>query len=186
GGEERDPDGDLRQQLETMKLYQEAKVNPVGGCLPLLVQIPIWIALFTTLRTSYELYREPFISPIWADLTFRDPTYLLPVFMGITWVLTQRAQPQMVDPIQAKLMTYVMPIFFTAAMLNYPAGLSLYIATNNVLTQLQQFALKRFMAPKGGAADSAAAASKKPGDKNERDAEKPDGGKSGRRRERPT
>ncbi|HZN92985.1 MAG TPA: membrane protein insertase YidC, partial [Myxococcales bacterium] len=89
-----------RQQLETMKLYQEAKVNPVGGCLPLLVQIPIWIALFTTLRTSYELYREPFISPIWADLTFRDPTYLLPVFMGVTWVLTQRAQPQMVDPIQ--------------------------------------------------------------------------------------
>ncbi|HVE84842.1 MAG TPA: membrane protein insertase YidC [Myxococcales bacterium] len=169
-----------RQQVETLKLYQEAKVNPAAGCFPMLVQVPIWIALFTTLRTSYELYRASFISPVWTDLTFRDPTYLLPIAMGITWIFTQRSQPQMVDPMQAKLMTYVMPSLFTVAMLNYPMGLSLYIATNNVLTQVQQFVLKKYMAQKGGGADTAAGA-KKPGEKNERDA-----GKPGRRRQRAT
>lgn len=173
-----------RQNIEVMKLYQEAKVNPAGGCLPMLVQVPIWIALFTTLRTSYELYREPFISPVWTDLTFRDPTYLLPIAMGITWILTQRSQPQMVDPMQAKLMTYVMPSIFTVAMLNYPMGLSLYIATNNILTQVQQFFLKKYMAGKQPAdtkRDEKKTEAKKSGEKNERDA-----GKSGRRRERPT
>jgi YidC/Oxa1 family membrane protein insertase len=173
-----------RQNMEVMKLYQEAKVNPAGGCLPMLVQVPIWIALFTTLRTSYELYREPFISPVWTDLTFRDPTYLLPIAMGVTWILTQRSQPQMVDPMQAKLMTYVMPSIFTVAMLNYPMGLSLYIATNNVLTQIQQWVLKKYMAGKQPAdtkRDEKKTEAKKSGEKNERDS-----GKSGRRRERAT
>jgi len=173
-----------RQNMEVMKLYQEAKVNPAGGCLPMLVQVPIWIALFTTLRTSWELYREPFISPVWTDLTFRDPTYLLPVAMGITWIFTQRSQPQMVDPMQAKLMTYVMPSIFTVAMLNYPMGLSLYIATNNILTQVQQFVLKKYMAgkqPEDPKRVEKKTDAKKSGEKNERDA-----GKSGRRRERPT
>jgi YidC/Oxa1 family membrane protein insertase len=138
-----------RQNVETMKLYQQEKVNPLGGCLPMLLQMPIWFALYTTLRSSYEIYREPFIAPFWADLTFRDPTYLLPVALGITQIITQRLQPQMMDAAQAKMMTYVMPVFFTLVMINYPAGLSLYIFTNNLLTVAQQYGLRRYLQKKG-------------------------------------
>jgi len=140
------PDDRERQNLETMKLYQEAKVNPLGGCLPILVQMPVWFALFTTLRNSFEIYREPFIAPLWADLTYKDPTYLLPLALGVTMILTQRLQPQMsMDPMQARMMTYVMPSFFTLLMLSYPAGLSLYIFTNNVLSIAQTYGLRRYI-----------------------------------------
>lgn len=137
-----------RQNVEMMKLYQEAKVNPLGGCLPMLVQMPVWIALFTTLRNSYELYQEPFFAPLFSDLTSKDPTYLLPLLLGVTMVVTQMLQPQMMDAAQARMMTWVMPIFFTVIMLNYPAGLTLYIFTNNVLSILQQWALKKYLASK--------------------------------------
>lgn len=142
------PDDRERQNLETMKLYQEAKVNPLGGCLPLLLQIPVWGALFTTLRNSYELYGEPFVGPVWVDLTYKDPTYLLPLALGVTMIITQRMQPQMMDATQAKIMTWFMPIFFTAIMMNYPAGLALYIFTNNLLSIVQQQVLKRILANK--------------------------------------
>lgn len=146
------PDDREKQQVEQMRLYQEAKVNPLGGCLPLLVQLPIWAALFTTLRTSYELYGEPFFG-VWGDLTYKDPTYLLPIALGITMIVTQRLQPQMMsDPSQAFLITWVMPIFFAAIMLNYPAGLALYIFTNNLLSITQQFALRRYLERTGQAA----------------------------------
>ena len=137
-----------RQNLETMKLYQEAKVNPLGGCLPMLVQMPVWIALFTTLRNSYEIYGEPFVRPIW-DLTYKDPTYILPILLCVTMIVTQKLQPQMMDAAQARVMTYVMPVFFTAIILNYPAGLSLYILTNNILSIAQQYGLKKYMEKRG-------------------------------------
>jgi YidC/Oxa1 family membrane protein insertase len=140
------PDDRDRQNMEMMKLYQEAKVNPLGGCLPLLLQLPIWAALFTTLRTSYELYAEPFFG-VWSDLTSKDPTYLLPLALGITMIVTQRLQPQMtMDKSQAFMMAWLMPIFFTAIMMNYPAGLSLYIFTNNLLSIVQQYALRKYLA----------------------------------------
>jgi YidC/Oxa1 family membrane protein insertase len=140
------PDDREKQNLEVMKLYQEAKVNPLGGCLPLLLQLPIWGALFTTLRTSYELYGEPFYG-VWSDLTSKDPTYLFPLALGITMIVTQRLQPQMsMDKSQQVLMTWVMPVFFTAVMMNYPAGLALYIFTNNLLSIVQQYALRRWLA----------------------------------------
>jgi YidC/Oxa1 family membrane protein insertase len=148
------PDDRERQNMEMMKLYQEAKVNPLGGCLPLLVQLPIWGALFTTLRTSYELYGEPFYG-VWSDLTSKDPTYLLPLALGVTMIVTQRLQPQMMDKSQVFLMTWVMPIFFTAIMMNYPAGLSLYIFTNNILSIIQQFALRRYLERTGVSAPKA-------------------------------
>ncbi|MDP3237530.1 MAG: membrane protein insertase YidC [Myxococcales bacterium] len=152
------PDDREKQQVEQMRLYQEAKVNPLGGCLPLLVQLPIWAALFTTLRTSYELYGEPFFG-VWGDLTYKDPTYLLPLALGVTMIVTQRLQPQMMtDPSQAFLITWVMPIFFTAIMLSYPAGLALYIFTNNLLSIAQQFALRKYLEKTGQAAPP-----KKPG-----------------------
>jgi len=146
-----------RQNMEMMKLYQEAKVNPLGGCLPMLLQMPVWIALFQTLRNSYDIYREPFISPIWTDLTYKDPTYILPLALGITMIATQRLQPQMMDPVQARIMTYVMPAFFTLIMLSYPAGLSLYILTNNVLSIAQQYGLRKYLERKGIAAPRAPA-----------------------------
>lgn len=146
------PDDRERQNAEMMKLYQEEKVNPLGGCFPILIQLPIWAALFTTLRTSYEIYREPFIGPLWVDLTAKDPVYLLPLALGITMIITQKLQPQMMDAAQARMMTYFMPIFFTALMLNYPAGLTLYIFTNNILSIAQQYGLQKYLKKKGLAA----------------------------------
>lgn len=141
-----------KMNLETMKLYQTEKVNPLGGCLPLLLQLPIWAALFTTLRTSYELYGAPFIGPVWTDMTMKDPTYILPLALGVTMFITQKLQPQMMDPAQAKMFLYFMPVFFTVIMLQYPAGLSLYIFTNNLLSIAQQFALRRYLKARGLAA----------------------------------
>lgn len=134
-----------QQNLEIMKLYQEAKVNPLGGCLPLLIQMPVWIALFTALRNSFDLYGEPFIGPIWRDLTYKDPTYLLPLALGVSMVITQKMQPQMMDATQAKIMTWFLPIIFTLTLLQYPAGLSLYIFTNNILSIAQQYGLRKWL-----------------------------------------
>ncbi len=150
------PDDREKQNVETMKLYSEGKVNPLGGCLPLLLQLPIWAALFTTLRTSYELYGEPFYG-VWSNLTSKDPTYLMPLALGITMIITQRLQPQMMDKSQAFLMTWIMPVFFTAIMMNYPAGLALYIFTNNLLSIIQQYALRKWLARNQPAAAGAKA-----------------------------
>ncbi len=139
-----------RMNVELMKLYQTAKVNPLGGCLPLLLQMPVWIALFTTLRNSYEIYREPFFGPVWTDLTYKDPTYILPVLLGVTMIATQKLQPSMMDKAQQRIMTWFMPIFFTALMLAYPAGLTLYIFTNNVLSIGQQYGIRKYLEKRRG------------------------------------
>jgi YidC/Oxa1 family membrane protein insertase len=139
-----------RQNLEMMKLYQEAKVNPLGGCLPLIIQMPVWIALFTALRNSYDIYQEPFFGPVWRDLTYKDPTYLLPLALGVSMIITQKLQPQMGDPTQAKIMTWFVPILFTFTLLNYPAGLALYIFTNNILSIAQQYGLRKWLEKRGG------------------------------------
>ena len=144
-----------RMNLEVMKLYQEAKVNPLGGCFPLLIQMPVWIALFTTLRNSYDIYRAPFFGPVWTDLTYKDPTYIFPALLGVTMIITQRLQPAMMDKAQQRMMTWFMPIFFTALLLNYPAGLTLYIFTNNVLSIAQQYLLRKYIERRGGAAPKA-------------------------------
>ena len=139
--------GDDREKLnlEMMKLYQQAKVNPLGGCLPMLIQMPIWLALYTVLQTSVVLYNEPFISGWINDLTSKDPYYILPLAMGITMFITQKMQPMQVEPAQQKMMLYFMPAFFTFIMLNLPAGLTLYIFTNNLLSIAQQLALRKSM-----------------------------------------
>ncbi len=134
-----------KQQQETMRVYQEAGVNPFGSCLMLLVQLPIWAALFTTLRNSFEIYREPFLHHFLPDLTFKDPTYILPVLLGLSQIVTGLLQPMAVDAAQQRIMVWFMPIFFTGIMLNYPAGLLLYIFTNNVLTVAQTYSLKRWV-----------------------------------------
>jgi len=147
-----------RQNLEMMKLYQEAKVNPLGGCLPMIIQMPVWIALFTALRNSYEIYQEPFFGPVWRDLTYKDPTYLLPIALGVSMIITQKLQPQMGDPAQARLMTWFVPIIFTATLFNYPAGLALYIFTNNLLSIAQQYGLRKWLASREAATAGAGSA----------------------------
>ncbi len=143
------PEDKERQQMEMMKAYQEAGVNPFGSCLMILVQLPVWAALFTTLRNTYELYGAPFTSHFLTDLTIRDPTYLLPVLLGVSQIITSRLMPPALDAAQQRMMVWFMPIFFTVIMLNYPAGLLLYIFTNNILTVAQQAVLRR-MVQRGG------------------------------------
>jgi YidC/Oxa1 family membrane protein insertase len=126
--------------LATMQLYQKNKVNPLGGCLPMLMQMPIWFALYAALQTSVELYREPFL---WMkDLTVHDPYFILPAFLGASSFLMQKLSPQPADNAQAKMMLYFFPAFFTFIMIWVPGGLTLYIVVNNVLTIIQQRAIK--------------------------------------------
>jgi YidC/Oxa1 family membrane protein insertase len=139
------PEDKERQQMEMMKAYQEAGVNPFGSCLMILVQLPVWAALFTTLRNSYELYGEPFTSRFLTDLTIKDPTFILPVLLGVSQIITSKLQPPALDAAQQRMMVWFMPIFFTVIMLNYPAGLLLYIFTNNILTVVQQAVLRRIV-----------------------------------------
>lgn len=135
--------------LEMMKLYQQHKVNPLGGCLPMLIQMPIWLALYTVLQTSVVLYNEPFIGGWIDDLTSKDPYYALPLAMGLTMFITQKMQPVQMDAAQQKTLLYFMPIFFTFIMLNLPAGLTLYIFTNNLLSIGQQLAIRKTMGKPG-------------------------------------
>jgi len=147
--------GDDKEKMnqEVMRLYQEHKVNPLGGCLPLLLQMPVWLALYATLQTSVELYRQPFL---WVkDLTAYDPFYILPLAMGVSSFIMQKISPQPADNAQAKMLLYFMPIFFTFIMLKLPAGLTLYIFVNNLLSIAQQ----QWIIRKDRKATAAAAAS---------------------------
>mgnify|MGYP005810409879 CR=1 FL=1 len=131
--------------LAVMQLYQQHKVNPLGGCLPMLIQMPIWFALYATLQTSVELYRARFL---WLhDLTHYDPYYVLPIAMGASSFLMQKLSPQPADNAQAKMLLYFMPAFFTFIMLKLPSGLTLYILVNNVLSIAQQQWLMRRHGP---------------------------------------
>ncbi len=135
--------GDDRERLnmETMKLYQQHKVNPLGGCLPMLIQLPIWFALYAALQTSVELYREPFL---WLkDLTQRDPYYILPIATGLASFVTQKISPQPADNSQAKMMLYFFPAIFTVMMVGVPGGLTLYIFVNSALSIAQQQIMMR-------------------------------------------
>ena len=125
-----------RLQKETMLLYKKHKVNPVGGCLPLILQMPIFFALFAVLNNSIELRQAPFM--LWiTDLSIKDPYFVLPVIMGISMFIQQKISPTTMDPKQAKMML-IMPIFLTFVFANFPAGLVLYWLMNNILTIVHQ------------------------------------------------
>ncbi|TXK99599.1 membrane protein insertase YidC, partial [Methylococcaceae bacterium HT1] len=131
--------GDDRQRFneEMMSLYRKEKVNPMGGCLPIMVQIPVFISLYWVLIETVELRQAPFL--LWVhDLSAKDPFFVLPVVMGITMFLQQRLNPAPVDPLQAKIMR-MFPIVFTVFFLFFPAGLVLYWVTNNTLSIMQQW-----------------------------------------------
>ncbi|PYO58207.1 MAG: hypothetical protein DMD83_05245 [Candidatus Rokuibacteriota bacterium] len=139
-----------RMQQETMALYREHKVNPLGGCLPMVVQIPIFYALYVSLSVSVELQSQPFICfgrlfgvDLWiCDLAAHDPTYVLPLLMGASMFIQQKITPVMGDPRQAKMMLF-MPVVFTFMFLNLPSGLVLYWTLSNVLQIAQQKYMER-------------------------------------------
>ena len=138
--------GDDKQKLHQamMELYKTEKINPLGGCLPVLVQIPVFIALYWVLLYSVEMRHAPFA--LWIhDLTAQDPYYVLPVLMGISMVIQARLNPTPPDPIQAKVMM-IMPIAFSVMFLWFPAGLVLYWVVNNSLSILQQWRINKVLA----------------------------------------
>ncbi len=134
-----------QKQVAMMEMYRKNGVNPFGGCLPVLVQLPVWWALYQVLATAVELYHTPFL---WfRDLSAPDPYFLLPIVLGGTSFIQQKLMPQQADLAQQKMMLYFMPALFTVMMLFLPSGLGIYMLTNSILGIVQQQAVERF-APK--------------------------------------
>jgi YidC/Oxa1 family membrane protein insertase len=132
-----------RLNKELIKLYRDHKVNPVGGCLPMVLQMPVFVALFNILYMTIDLRQAPFAGWI-TDLSVQDPYYVLPIIMGATMVIQQKITPTTMDPTQAKIML-ILPVFMTFLFINFPAGLVLYWLTNNVLTISQQIITDRVL-----------------------------------------
>lgn len=132
-----------KQQVEMMNLYKAHGVNPMAGCLPMLLQVPIWMSLYEMLRTAAELYHEPFI-PGWIDdLTAADPYFIMPIVLIGMMFLQAKMSPATMDSVQQKVMMYGLPLMFGTFSLFLPSGLTLYILTNTVLTLLHQLWLNR-------------------------------------------
>jgi YidC/Oxa1 family membrane protein insertase len=126
-----------------MELYREHKVNPMGGCLPMVVQIPVFFALYKSLMFSIELRHAPFYFWI-TDLADKDPYYITPVIMGATMFIQQKMTPSNMDPLQQKMML-ALPVIFTFMFLNFPSGLVLYWLVNNLLTIGQQMYINKLV-----------------------------------------
>lgn len=134
-------DDRMKMSQEMMGIYKEEKVNPMAGCLPILMQMPIFLALYWVLVESVELRHAPWI--LWIqDLSAMDPWFILPLLMGASMFIQQQLNPQPADPMQAKVMKFL-PIIFTAFMLFFPAGLVLYWTVNNLFSMTQQYIVNR-------------------------------------------
>ena len=131
-----------RMGVETMNLYKQEGVSPFGGCLPTLITMPIWIALFSTLNYAVEIHRAPFFWYI-RDLSVRDPYFITPLLMGGIMYLQMRMSPAGTDPQQQKMMAIMMPVMFTGFSLFLPAGLAIYTLTNSLLAILHQVVVNR-------------------------------------------
>jgi len=130
-----------RLQQEIMLLYKRRKINPMSGCLPMLIQIPVFIALYNALQYTIEMRHAPFF--LWIkDLAAKDPIYITPLIMGATMVIQQKMTPTAADPAQAK-MFMLMPVMFTFLFLNFPSGLVLYWLVNNILSIAHQYYLNK-------------------------------------------
>jgi YidC/Oxa1 family membrane protein insertase len=142
--QERFADDKPRFNQEMMEMYKREKVNPLGGCLPIMVQIPVFISLYWVLIETVEIRQAPFL--LWIqDLSAQDPFYLLPVLYGITMKIQQSLNPAPIDPVQAKVMQ-MFPIIFTVFFLFFPSGLVLYWICNNTLSILQQWYITKQIA----------------------------------------
>jgi YidC/Oxa1 family membrane protein insertase len=134
-------DDRVRMNQAMMQLYKEEKINPFGGCLPILVQIPVFIALYWVLLESVELRQTGFV--LWLrDLSAPDPYWVLPLIMGVTMFIQQKLNPAPMDPVQAKVLM-VLPFVFTVFFGFFPSGLVLYWVVNNVLSIIQQWLIMR-------------------------------------------
>lgn len=144
--------GDDREKLNRamMDLYKTEKINPLGGCLPVLIQIPVFIALYWSILESVEMRYAPFVAWI-QDLSVADPYYVLPILMGASMILQSKLNPTPPDPMQAKLMQ-IMPVVFSVVFFFFPAGLVLYSIVNNVLSIGQQWYITRGLEAEGLAA----------------------------------
>jgi YidC/Oxa1 family membrane protein insertase len=149
-----------RFQREQMELFRKYKVNPMGGCLPMVVQIPIFYALYLTIQYSVELQGAPFV--LWIrDLSKADPYYVLPILMGASMLIQQMMTPTVGDPRQAKVML-IMPVVFTFMFLQFPTGLVLYWLVNNLLSIAQQYLIDRSQRAKAAGPALASKAEKEP------------------------
>lgn len=130
-----------RMNEEIMKLYKEQGVNPAGGCLPMLIQIPVFFGFFRLLMVAIEFRQSPFL--LWiTDLSAKDPFYVTPILMGVTQFISQKMTPTSADPTQARMML-LMPVIFTILFISFPSGLVLYWLTNNILQIGQQYIINR-------------------------------------------
>jgi len=140
---ERLKDNPQQMQQEMMRIYREEKVNPMGGCLPIMIQIPVFIALYWVLLSSVEMRNAPWI--LWVtDLSAKDPYYILPLLMTVSTMLQTALNPAPPDPMQAKMM-WIMPLVFSVMFFAFPAGLVLYWLTNNILSIAQQWIINKRM-----------------------------------------
>jgi YidC/Oxa1 family membrane protein insertase len=142
---ERHKNDPVKMQQATMELYKSEKINPLGGCLPILVQMPVFLALYWTLQASVEMRGAPWV--LWIhDLTAPDPTYILPILYAISMFVTTRLNPQPADPMQAKMMMF-MPLAFSVIFIFFPSGLVLYWVVNNLISMAQQYVITKKFAP---------------------------------------
>jgi YidC/Oxa1 family membrane protein insertase len=153
-------DDKSKKNKATMELYKRNKINPMGGCLPMVLQIPIFIGLYEVLAVAIELRHAPFA--FWlVDLAAKDPYYITPLLMGVSMFLHQKMSPSAMDPMQSKMMM-IMPVVMTFMFLNFPSGLVLYWLVNNILSILQQHHIQRGGgAPTGGGGEKGVGKNKK-------------------------
>ncbi len=138
--QERYKNDKVKLNEEMIALYREHRINPLSGCLPIILQIPVFVALYKVLLESIELKGAPFI--LWIhDLAMKDPYYVFPVLMGISMFVQQKMSPSSTDPVQKNLML-ILPVVFTAMFINFPAGLVVYWLVNNLLSILQQYMIR--------------------------------------------
>jgi YidC/Oxa1 family membrane protein insertase len=143
---DRFPDDREKQQLAQLQLYKDSGVNPLGGCLPMLLQMPVWFALYRALWTAVDLYQQPFL---WLpDLTAQEPGFpFLAIALGAVFFVQQVLTPMSADNQQAKIMKWVMPFVFTLFMFPLPSGLVLYVFVNSILSIIQQLAINYKVGP---------------------------------------
>jgi YidC/Oxa1 family membrane protein insertase len=139
--QERYKDDKALKTKYTMELYKQEKINPLGGCLPVIIQIPVFIALYWVLLASVEIRNAPWIGWI-TDLATADPYYILPLLMAGSMFIQQKMSPPPADPLQAKVMMF-MPVVFSVMFFFFPSGLVLYWIVNNVLSIAQQWWVER-------------------------------------------
>ena len=139
--QERYKDNKTEQGRATMELYKREKVNPIAGCVPMLIQMPFFLAFYWVLLESVEMRQASFM--FWlTDLSSRDPYFILPLIMGVAMLFQQKLNPPPADPMQAKVMQ-IMPVMFSAMFAFFPSGLVLYWVTNTLLSILQQWSINK-------------------------------------------